>query len=231
MGWLAAFLLVIGGGFLASSYNQEPIDPLQATVIIEDSTGHGTGIFISPTQVLTAKHVTEHYGDEGMRIRGPEGDIYNIIGMRKGPADVAIFEVDRPLRVGSPMPVSCEPLKRGDKLSYYGNPMDIEFLGPVELTFIGGKSPMAMEEEPEMVDSTLLVEGEAEPGASGSGVIKDGKVVGVYNFAWNGTTFGGFVSLAYPTVCEWLMKELHHNVVGQEASDNLEGQTSSQDHL
>jgi hypothetical protein len=56
-----------------------------------------------------------------------------------------------------------------------------------------------------MSDSTLLTNGEAEPGVSGSGVINsEGKVVGVYNFAWTGTTFGGFVSLSYPAVCEWL---------------------------
>lgn len=228
MGWFAAFLLIIGGGFLVNNL-PTPTDPLQATVIIEvPNEGHGSGIFISPTQVLTAKHVTEHI--EGLRVRGPEGDIYHIIGVYEGPADISIIEVDRPLR-GAPLPISCAPLERGDRLSYYGNPMDIEFAGPISLEYMGGTSPLSRRDEPEMTESTLFVNGEAEPGASGSGVLKDGKVVGVFNFAWNSTTFGGFVSLSYPTVCEWLMGELHQNAVGQEISDYVAGETASQDHL
>jgi hypothetical protein len=60
-----------------------------------------------------------------------------------------------------------------------------------------------------MTGSTLLVNGEAEPGVSGSGVLdSQGRVVGVYNFAWTGTTFGGFVSLSFAPVCQWVLEEL-----------------------
>jgi hypothetical protein len=208
--WGVAIVSLLGLGFLIPhNLPAAPVDPLQAYVRIEDHNGHGTGTFISPTQVLTAKHVTEHLSDD-LRLRGPEGDIYHIIGVYDGPADISIIEVDRPLR-GTPLPVSCDPPKRGDKLSYYGNPIDIEFVGPVEISYMGGK-PFVPQDEPEMVemtDSTLLVNGEAEPGVSGAGVIdSQGRVVGVYNFAWNSTTFGGMVSLSFAPVCKWVMEEL-----------------------
>jgi hypothetical protein len=201
----ALLLTVLGAGFLIP---RGATDPLQAYVIIEDGSGHGSGVFISPTLVLTAKHVTEHV-DEHMRLRGPEGDLYKIVGVYDGPADVSIIEVDRPLR-GTPLPVSCDPLERGDRLSYYGSPGDIEFIGPIEVEYMGGKFVSRDDEEfLEMTGSTLLVNGEAEPGVSGSGVLDSrGRVVGVYNFAWTGTTFGGFVSLSYPAVCSWVLEEL-----------------------
>jgi S1-C subfamily serine protease len=206
--WAFPIVLAIVVSLYMGTSPPPPADPLQAYVIIEDANGHGSGVFISPTQVLTAKHVTEHNSDL-MRIRGPEGDIYHIIGVYDGPADISILEVDRPLR-GTPLQVSCDPLERGDRLSYYGSPGSLEFIGPVDVTYIGGK--LERDEDPdyqEMVGSTLLVDGEAEPGVSGSGVLdSQGRVVGVYNFAWTGTTFGGFVSLSYPQVCSWVLEEL-----------------------
>jgi hypothetical protein len=206
--WGAILLSFLGAGLVYALPNPPTTSPLQAYVIIEDASGHGSGVFISPTQVLTAKHVTEHNSDL-MRIRGPEGDIYHIIGVYDGPADVSIIEVDRPLR-GTPLQVSCDPIERGDRLSYYGSPGSLEFIGPVDVTYIGGK--LEWDEDPdyqEMVGSTLLVNGEAEPGVSGSGVLdSQGRVVGVYNFAWTGTTFGGFVALSFPAVCEWVQQEL-----------------------
>jgi S1-C subfamily serine protease len=204
--WGVVFLAFLGVGFLFP--RGADTDPLQAYVIIEDANGHGSGVFISPTQVLTAKHVTAHI-DEKMRVRGPEGDLYTIIGVYDGPADISIIEVDRPLR-GTPLQVSCDPIERGDRLSYYGNPGDLEFIGPVDVSYMGGKhAPNDSEAFLEMVHSTLLVNGEAEPGVSGSGVLDShGRVVGVFNFAWTGTTFGGFVSLSYPTVCSWVLEEL-----------------------
>jgi hypothetical protein len=207
-GWLALLALPFAVWNFYTIAFASPVAPLQAYVIIEDASGHGSGVFISPTQVLTAKHVTSHI-DEKMRLRGPEGDIYKIIGVYDGPADISIIEVDRPLR-GTPLPVSCDPIERGDRLSYYGSPGDLLFIGPIEVSYMGGKLvPRDDLEFIEMTDFTLLVNGEAEPGVSGSGVLdSEGRVVGVYNFAWTGTTFGGFVSLSYPAVCSWVLEEL-----------------------
>jgi hypothetical protein len=207
MRWLVGAFVLFWSYVALAAFYPHP-SPLQAYVIIEDASGHGSGVFISPTQILTAKHVTAHI-DEKMRVRGPEGDIYHIIGVYDGPADISIIEVDRPLR-GTPLPVSCDPIERGDRLAYYGSPGDIEFIGPIEVEYMGGKFVANDDEEfLEMTGSTLLVNGEAEPGVSGSGVLdSQGRVVGVYNFAWTGTTFGGFVSLSYPTVCSWVLEEL-----------------------
>jgi S1-C subfamily serine protease len=180
---------------------------LQASVIIEDRSGHGSGVFISPTQVLTAKHVAEQFYKGELRVRGPDGSIYHIVSISFSDADIAIVTVDKPFQ-GVPLPVSCAPLERGDRLSYYGNPLSIEFVGPIELTYMGGRN-VEDSDDPDFTNSTLLTNGEAEPGVSGAGVVDSlGRVVGVYNFAWNGTTYGGFVSLSYPAVCSWVMQEL-----------------------
>jgi S1-C subfamily serine protease len=203
--WGAIILSFLGIGFLIPRDAPPDTSPLSAVVIIErPSGGHGSGVFISPTQILTARHVALR-GDE-MRVRGPEGDLYRIVGATIGPADIAILTVDRPLRVGTPLGISCDEPSRGAKLSYYGSPGDMEFIGPIQIIYVGGK--IVGNNDPEFIamsDSTLLTIGETEPGVSGSGVLNsEGKVVGVYNFAWTGTTFGGFVSLSYPAVCEWL---------------------------
>jgi S1-C subfamily serine protease len=182
---------------------------LQASVIIEDHSGHGSGVFISPTQILTAGHVAGH-AEGYLRARGPDGDIYHIVGVSYGPADIAILTVDRPLR-GVHLKTSCEPIERGDKLTYIGSPLNIEFAGPMELTVIGGRGVSGIDDPgfATMSEFTLLTNGEAEPGVSGAGVLNSsGRVVGVYNFAWNSTTFGGFVSLSYPAVCEFVTREL-----------------------
>jgi S1-C subfamily serine protease len=183
---------------------------LAATVIIEDQTGHGSGVFISPTQILTAKHVAEEFYGDGLRVRGPEGDIYQVVSASFGPADIAILTVDRPLN-GTPLKTSCHPIERGDKFTFFGSPLNIEFAGPFEITFVGGKPIVGFRdtESLAMMDMSLLTNGETEPGVSGAGIIdSSGRVVGVYNFAWNGTTYGGFVSLSYPAVCEFVTREL-----------------------
>jgi S1-C subfamily serine protease len=202
-GVLGAFILGLAY-FLPS----EPA-PLQASVIIEDYSGHGSGVFISPTQILTARHVAAH-AKGYLRARGPDGDIYHIVEVSNGPADIAILTVDRPLR-GVPLKTSCEPLERGEKLTYIGSPLNIEFAGPMELIVMGGKGVSGIDDPgfAVMSEFTLLTNGEAEPGVSGAGVINSsGRVVGIYNFAWGSTTFGGFVSLSYPAICEFVMREL-----------------------
>jgi S1-C subfamily serine protease len=205
MWWGVLGVFILG---LAYFLPPEP-SPLQASVIIEDYSGHGSGVFISPTQVLTARHVAAH-SNGYLRVRGPDGDIYQIIGVSNGPADIAILTVDRPLR-GVPLKTSCEPLERGDKLTYIGSPLNIEFAGPMDLTVMGGKGVSGINDPgfALMSEFTILTNGEAEPGVSGAGVIdSSGRVVGVYNFAWSGTTYGGFVSLSYPAVCEFVTREL-----------------------
>jgi S1-C subfamily serine protease len=205
MWWGILGTIILG---LAYFLPPEPTS-LQASVIIEDYSGHGSGVFISPTQILTAKHVASH--SKGyLRARGPDGDIYQIIGVSNGPADIAILTVDRPIR-GTPLNYSCDKLERGDKLTYIGSPLNIEFAGPMELTVMGGRGVSGINDPgfAIMSEFTILTNGEAEPGVSGAGVIdSSGRVVGVYNFAWSGTTYGGFVSLSYPAVCEWVTREL-----------------------
>jgi S1-C subfamily serine protease len=129
-GWGAVFALWAGAiGLGAWGASLSP-SPLEATVIIEDRTGHGSGIFISPTQILTAKHVATEVYEDGLRLRGPDGDIYHVVSASFGPADIAILTVDRPFH-GTPLQTSCHQIERGDRLTFYGSPLNIEFAGPL----------------------------------------------------------------------------------------------------
>jgi hypothetical protein len=207
LGWLLSISLII----LSFGLYAYPLpDPLAASVIIENMNGHGSGGFVSPTQVITARHVAAHATDDGFRVRGPEGDIYHVTDVALGPADIAIITVDRPFR-GVPFGFSCATRRRGDNLFYFGSPGEIEFTGPVNLTVVYGTLPKVRNAEPEMVDSTVMVVGEGEPGTSGSPVLDPitRRVVGVYTFAWTGTIFGGYVSLQFPDVCEFITRELN----------------------
>jgi hypothetical protein len=207
VGWLLSISLII----LSFGLYAYPLpDPLAASVIIEDQRGHGSGGWISPTQVLTARHVAQHAQDTGARVRGPDGDIYHIADVAIGPADIAIITVDRPFK-GIPLGFSCTRRNRGDRLFYFGSPGVVEFAGPISLIVTYGATPKLRDEEPEMVDSTIMVLGEGEPGVSGSPVLDPvtRRVVGVYTFAWSGTIFGGYVSLQFPDVCEFITRELN----------------------
>jgi hypothetical protein len=167
LGWLLSISLII----LSFGLYAYPLpDPLAASVIIEDQRGHGSGGWVSPTQVITARHVAQHALDTGSRVRGPDGDIYHIADVAIGPADIAIITVDRPFK-GIPLGYSCTRRNRGDRLFYFGSPGVVEFAGPIGLIVTYGATPKLRDQEPEMVDSTIMVLGEGEPGVSGSPVL------------------------------------------------------------
>lgn len=181
-----------------------------AVVSLKEGGGHGSCTFVSRTKCLSAGHVADELKN-GLKARGPDGSLYEVTGAVYGPADIAILYVDHPY-IGPVPEVSCDPTYRGQPLYYYGNPLDIEFIGPIMLTVMGGTTD-AMDPNGQDYDKVtkfvVRTNGESEGGVSGSGVFDFfGRVVGVYNMAWNNTTFGGFVSLAYPETCEWIQHQL-----------------------
>ena len=215
MRWL---LIAITALFTASTVPL-PRPGVSASVIIENrSEGHGSGIFISPTQVLTAQHVAKM---KEMVVRDVEGGLHHILSVANSEdADVSILTVDHPFNGVVPR-ISCNPPERGDTLHYYGNPSELEFVGPIYLHFIGGNGG------DEMPSNTSLADGVIIGGASGSGVMDEkGKVVGIITTQFRDiditktdrgdyvrettpTGIGAYVSFHYPEVCDFVTSQVH----------------------
>jgi S1-C subfamily serine protease len=188
---------------------------LNASVIVEGRViGHGSGVFISPTQVLTAGHVADFVVGNGV-IREVDGRLHQIVKyIIDKDADLGVITVDPPF-TGIVPKTSCAYPNRGDRLHYYGNPGVLEFVGPIYLHYIGG----APRERGDPT-FTVLVDGAIVNGASGSGVLNEaGEVIGVVTVEFldpfdqsdghlSPTGIGGYVSLHYPEVCEFITAQL-----------------------
>lgn len=90
----------------------------------------GTGVFVSPTQVLTAAHVVDDPPDQNLvkKIRTENGDTYTVTDTKFAKdMDVAVVTVDRPYSGFIPN-VSCEAQKTGTELVTVGNPLMMLFL-------------------------------------------------------------------------------------------------------
>jgi S1-C subfamily serine protease len=198
--WGAVGVFLLSLGILHSGYIPSS-SPLDASVIVENGSGHGSGTFIDATHVITAAHVAEA---EGIRVRDATGGLHAVTKVDKpaDPAlDIAILTVSPPFEGETPK-VACEPVSRGDKFYYYGSPLKLQFIGPIWLQALGGsyRSPDTW--------GLVLVDGAVEHGSSGSGVIDEhGHVVGVVVVGFGsggGITFGGFTSLSDRDACEFV---------------------------
>jgi S1-C subfamily serine protease len=208
-GVVGAFFLSLG--ILHSGYVPQS-SPLDASVIVENDSGHGSGTFIDATHVITAAHVAEA---EGIRVRDATGGLHKVTKVYKpeDPAlDVAVLTVDPPFKGEAPK-ISCEPVERGQRFFYYGSPLKLEFIGPIKLQALGGsyRSPDTW--------GLILVDGAVEHGSSGSGVIDEhGHVVGVVVVGFGsggGITFGGFTSLSDRDACAFVKDATHEEVAGK----------------
>lgn len=101
----------------------KPFDPLEALAVIENEDGLGSGFFISPTQVVTAKHVVE--GGDNFNVTDSGGSVYRIESINRILyTDAAIITLSTPSPV-TPATLSCEVPKRLDNLIVAGAPLGI----------------------------------------------------------------------------------------------------------
>jgi serine protease Do len=112
----------------------EPFDPLEALAFIEGDHGQGSGVFISPTQVLTAWHVIQESGD--YTITDSRGSVYKIESFNHILyTDAAILTLSTPSPV-TPAKISCEIPKVLDKLIVAGAPIGIRDI--VTIGYVAG---------------------------------------------------------------------------------------------
>ncbi len=145
---------------------------IQSSVKIKNKLGHGSGVFIGPTRVLTNGHVAK-YLDETTVISSGNGDKFKPTGVvRAGNIDLAMITVDQ-VYTGWLPKVSCDSVPRLTNLTNVGNPIDVEFMAQV-VQVTKGFDPKI-----EQMGMTFF-RGVALEGASGSPMFTDdGKVVGL----------------------------------------------------
>ena len=102
----------------------------------------GSGVFISPTKVLTAAHVLSFgMGDERfhLRVRLQDGDLYKVKKIVKSKYyDLATLELERPYREAVKFPkFDCAPTVQGQVLNAIGSPLALEYID-VEIRATGG---------------------------------------------------------------------------------------------
>jgi S1-C subfamily serine protease len=148
----------------------EPFDPLEALAFIDNEHSSGSGVFISPTQVLTAWHVVAEGGD--YNITDSRGSVYKIESFNHILyTDAVILTLSTPSPV-YPAKISCTIPERLDKLIVAGAP-----IGKRDIVTIGYVAGFA-DDGPE--GHRLLTTGMTVSGMSGGPVYNErGEVVGI----------------------------------------------------
>ena len=134
-------------------------NPLQSVM-------HGSGVFISPNQVLTAAHVAVGFEKESFigQVRLADGNIFRITGVEKSEdMDVAVLTVDREYRGYLPN-INCDAQERGKELTTFGSPLSMQFM-QMTIRTTGGGSGMPVkqnEHKPEITVPPFTAEPEPE---------------------------------------------------------------------
>jgi S1-C subfamily serine protease len=171
-GFVAAALLtasVVGASFVSRAAPAAP--RAISTVIVEDETGHGSGVHIGGGLILTAAHVVEDNSE--MTIVDSLGHEQLAVVMRSDKAtDVALLRIDQATMAATTLDCSVRPAV-GDEITAVGNPLNLKFV-----TIWGHVAAGKAERHP--WKESLIVEMVVVPGMSGGGVFdRSGRLIGL----------------------------------------------------
>lgn len=162
------------------------VEVFQSTNILHS--GLGSGVFISPSFVMTNNHVVEENGDNIVAIKASEHTYFGEVVYRNSAIDIAIIKVEAP--IGKPVKVGdSSRLIIGEKLFSIGSAMGLtNTLGVGYLTAVERLVPL-----PPYIHIMQISTGIA-PGNSGGGVFNsDGELVGISYAAIAGQGNLGFM--------------------------------------
>lgn len=150
-----------------------PLDSMRrSTVYLANAKGHGSGVLIGPTTVLTAGHVAQAAGGVGgvLSVGFADGEaVSGRIVWVSETDDAALLEVAAPHKY-APADVDCAPARWGEPLALVGNPMGDDWV----LVF------GAVADLDPAFDGTVMVHMPMAPGASGGPLFApDGRVRGI----------------------------------------------------
>lgn len=96
-----------------------------ATVKIQLENGHGSGVHIGDGFIVTAAHVVGDAKEVQMKAKGGENRKADVLWVNKA-YDIALLRTSS-AGLGTAH-LSCRPVKGGDPIVSYGNPLKIEFV-------------------------------------------------------------------------------------------------------
>ncbi len=99
---------------------------MAASVMVMDKDGHGSGVAISPTLILTANHVVADAGQ--YRIRTAAGDEHPVEVVWQSPSrDVALLRITDTARLAH-ADLACRKPVVGEPVTAIGSPLDARFV-------------------------------------------------------------------------------------------------------
>ncbi len=176
----------------------KPVSRLMDTVVlIRDITGHGSGVMISPTLVLTNKHVSRG-GAMVIEFRDGKTTLGKLLWKAEH-NDLALFEVDRQDRPTAA--IACRAPKPGEPIMAIGHPIQARWA----VSHGYGSSDVEL---PSPYGPVLPIDVEIYPGNSGGPIFdKDGNIIGLAVAIMGATMAGGGVSVIVPgsEICRYLV--------------------------
>lgn len=170
---------------------------MAATVLVEplEGAGNGTGFLVSPTLVMTNKHVTEKAGPVAKITLDHGGAVQGVLKWTSATNDIAVYEIPS-LPGATVLELDCRAPVVGEPVFVIGNPMNMRWAGVWGFVATDRLSK-PMEGNPGTVALDITV----GPGNSGSAVMSaEGKVLGVIfglSVAQMGPFGGSFLAFAF----------------------------------
>lgn len=127
-----------------------PSDPyaamIAATVILETSDGHGSGVVVGPGLILTARHVAEEGQKQEMRARWANGEIEPVdVVWLSADHDIALMRFPARAKSYATAPIACAAPVAGEPVTAVGNPLVLEFA--VSSGHVASSSPFHLPDE------------------------------------------------------------------------------------
>ncbi len=146
-----------------------------SVAFVRSATGHGSGVFISPTVAITARHVVDGELLEDIRVVDVTGGLHNVMKVEiSDTTDFAMLTLEKPANV-EPSPVDCKKPELLTQLTVVGYPLDLSLQTRfVRVSGYGRIDDFAFGE-----GQVLWTDGTVIPGDSGGPVFSDHGVVGL----------------------------------------------------
>ena len=192
--WVVIPLGIALAGLILFALSIPPVKvlpSLQNTVIVgQTNGGHGTGVLITPTKVLTAAHVFFAERDRNRKtntsihvitLDGERHSVSHTVFNKD--SDLATLTLEYPIDI-KPLQIDCRLVDIGESLTTIGHPLSMWFVTlPIwAAAYMEGVTIDVGKDQKHRLGKTVMVEGTILGGMSGAGVYaKDGKLVGILN--------------------------------------------------
>ena len=145
----------------------------QATVMVSDDEGHGSGVVIARGLVLTAAHVVGTNPSMKITLSTGSQKIGHILWTGRDHHDIALIEVDTD--AVTPARIDCRRLKMGGAVFTFGHPVNVR-----NVVTWGRIASDTVVDNDEAAVGSVLMDMTVLPGNSGGGVWEsDGRLVGL----------------------------------------------------